>query len=293
MKLTSFFLLFLATLGEAQKCTPTLKCLPTKTPPTLDADLKDWSKVDGVKTTLTMQAADKNYDEKATIKCSYDSTNIYFAFEIPGDYRFNATNNKQCAAIATMMKVGPDATFIDMGGCPEALYGNCTNIPASVCDGHLVDIGAHWELAGTMQSVTYGINVTGGTGNDLTANKDDKYAVNSFCRKDDNGANAGNEWAGAWAHTNPIIGASGIYKFEMSRLLTTLSTRTDAQLVAGGTTQFGFAFWDPFEIEEKGWTDAGHYITGCANQWTDLVLVVPPTKAPTMKKAAKKKGKRN
>ena len=87
-----------------------------------------------------MQFGLEYFDEKATIKCSYDATNIHFAFEIPGDYRFNATNNKQCAAIATMMKIGPDATFVDMGGCPEALYGNYTNIPASSCDGHLVDI---------------------------------------------------------------------------------------------------------------------------------------------------------
>ena len=48
MKLITFALVFLTTLVEAQKCTPSLKCLPTKTPPTLDADLKEWSKVDGV-----------------------------------------------------------------------------------------------------------------------------------------------------------------------------------------------------------------------------------------------------
>ena len=87
-----------------------------------------------------MQFGLEYFDEKATIKCSYDATNIYFAFEIPGDYRFNATNNKQCAAIATMMKVGPDASFVKMGGCPDPLVAGGASVPASSCDGHLVDI---------------------------------------------------------------------------------------------------------------------------------------------------------
>ena len=101
----------------------------------------------------------------------------------------------------------------------------------------------------------YPINVVDGSGNDLVANKDDEYSVGSFCRFDDDDADAGNEWAGAWMHTNPADatdiamtranedGEPGSYIFEMSRLLTTASTATDAQLEAGKAIDFGFAYW--------------------------------------------------
>lgn len=93
----------------------------------------------------------------------------------------------------------------------------------------------------------YGINTKNATGADEVYNKADEYAVAPTCRFADNDATAGNEWAGAWSHTDPTDGANGTYIFELSRLLSTKSTETDVQLEAGGTYSFGFAFWDPNE----------------------------------------------
>lgn len=109
----------------------------------------------------------------------------------------------------------------------------------------------------------------------LIANKDDEYAVSSFCRFDDGDGgsdpNAGNEWEGAWLHSEPTEGTMGDYIFEMSRSLKTASTLTDAQLEPGDTIEFGVAYWDPNETE-MGWTASGHFLTGCGTDWIDLVL---------------------
>ena len=112
-----------------------------------------------------------------------------------------------------------------------------------------------------------------------------------FLCKDDNDADADNEWAGAWSHSNAVDGAFGSYHFEMSRKLKTASTLTDAQLTAGETIQFGVAFWDPYQTDD-GWTDSGHYVTGCGTKWIDLELGTPstptnPTASPDAKSGAK------
>ena len=102
-----------------------------------------------------------------------------------------------------------------------------------------VDIGGHWELATTEMGVAYGIN--NGTGDDAVANKDNEYAVSPYCRFDDDDQNSANEWEGSWAYVNET--GVGSYIFEMSRLLSTASTESDAQLVPGQAIDFGFAFW--------------------------------------------------
>jgi hypothetical protein len=95
--------------------------------------------------------------------------------------------------------------------------------------------------------------------------------VSPFCRVDDNASAGNGDWAGAWSHDNPVEGELGYYAFELSRSLITANTETDGQMTAGGTQEFGVAFWDPFESEE-GWSDPGHYVTGCIN-WIELELV--------------------
>jgi len=264
--------------GFSQDCGATWTCRPTTTAPTLDADHSEWADVKGIATDMLMITGEEYAGGQASYKCMYDDEKIYFALEIPGEYRFNATDNKQCAAIATMMKIGPDASYINMGACPDAFAGCADGVPAS-CDSYRVDIGAHWELSGTEQGVEYGVSiadvegVTTRSGNDLIANKDDEYAVSPYCRFDDDDAAAGNEWAGAWLHTNPVDGEFGTYKYELSRLLTTESTTTDGQFVAGQTFEFGVALWDPFQTE-AGWTEIGHYVTGCGTKWINLELAV-------------------
>jgi hypothetical protein len=258
---------------STKSCGPkTMTCKPTSTPPVLDADLSDWDKVEGIKTSIYQVGGTVEYPfGSVSYKCVYDETSIYFAFEIPGEYRFSATDNQKCAAIATMMKIGSKASFYNMGGCPDALLGGCPT-DTTTCDDYLVDIGAHWELASTRPKVPYPFNTLNGTGNDPIANNDDEYAVSPYCRLDDNGSGAGNEWSGAWAHSDPNEGELGTYTFELSRLLTTMSAKTDVQLAAGETFKFGIAYWDPFQMDESGWSDSGHYLTNCGKDWIDLVL---------------------
>lgn len=290
LKLARHFVLLvsLVVVGSVcgQDCSTTMTCMRTNNPPVLDADLSEWDNVEAYTSVLTSIPGSELGAGNANLKCLYDEVQVYFAFEIPGDYRFSRENNQLCASIATMMKIGDKASFLNMGGCPDALDG-CENGVPSSCDDYRVDIGGHWELKDTEQNTYYGFSdaaalsslavnssdTTTGTGDDPTpANKDDEYAVSPYCRFDDDDASAGNEWAAAWAHTNPVEGEFGTYQFEMSRKLKTPSTFSDAQLSPGDTVQFGVAFWDPFELGDSGWSDAGHYLTGCANKWIDLEL---------------------
>jgi hypothetical protein len=265
--------------------------MPTTTPPTLDADHSDWSDVEGYTTALLNTLGEMYEAGSATYKCQYDSENVYFALEIPGEYRFNTTDDHLCAAIGTMFKVGSKASYINMGGCPDALAGCDEGVP-DTCADYLVDVGAHWELSTTEQNTLYGVAASSSAaaarqsdenppGNDLITNLDDEYAVSSWCRKDDDDEAAGNEWSGAWAHTNPTEGEFGNYHFELSRKLKTASTGTDAQLTPGETAQFGIAFWDPYEVEDSGWTKIGHYVTGCSSKWIALELVTEDSNSAT------------
>ena len=255
--------------AQAAECPETWVCPFTETPPTLDADHSEWASVTSFSTSLVDISGNEYTAGKAELKCLHDNSNIYFALEIPGEYNFDTEDNHLCAAIGTMFKVGSKATYINMGGCPDAATG-CDAVP-DTCTDYLVDIGAHWELRTTEQGVMYGMNATSGTGNDLVANKDDEYGVSPMCRFDDDDDTAGNEWSGAWAHSQTTIGEMGEYTFELSRSLTTASTKTDAQLAKGGVYKFGIAYWDPNQLA-TGWTDAGHYLTGCGSNWVDLVL---------------------
>jgi hypothetical protein len=284
---STFFVLVTSSLVAAQDCDTTWKCHPTSSPPVIDADLSEWVDVEGISTSLAKITGESYMDgEEATYKCMYDSNRIYLSLEIPGEFSFDTEDNHLCASIATMTKIGVDATYVNMGGCPEAMGGCTDDVVPDTCEPYRVDIGAHWELATTEQGVAYNIDGTTvsptRTGNDPIANLDDEFAASPYCRFDDNDEKAGSEWGGAWAHTNPVDGEFGMYKFEITRTLKTPSSVSDAQMEAGGTYSFGVAFWDPFE-SESGWTDAGHYVTGCAAKWIDLELVTAdnPTSAST------------
>jgi hypothetical protein len=249
--------------------------------PVLDGNISEWSDITGIEIPLYSPLGRERYARgKTELKCAHSEDRLFLTLSVPGKYRFDADSNELCAAIGTMMRIGEAATFYNMGGCPEAAAG-CDNGELAQCDAYRVDIGAHWELATTEQGVTYPINIVNGTGNDLVANKDDEYAVSSYCRFDDDGDGAGNEWAGGWSHSaGTEDGAEGNYMFEISRLLVTASTATDAQMKVGKTYDFGVAFWDPYE-KEDGWSDSNHYVSGCGEEWFQLTLVPFETDAPT------------
>jgi hypothetical protein len=292
------FVSYLAAVAQAE-CSTTWKCQPISIvdAPVLDGNLADWTYPgDDVvfSTTLSSPISGMSYLDGAvaTFKCVYDASKVYFALEIPGEYRFNATDDHKCASISTMMKIGVNASFVNMGGCPDAMGGCSDGAVPDTCETYRVDIGAHWELSGTQPGVAYSVSeITrpaividqaeeAPKGDDVIANKDDEYAVSPFCRFDDNDANAGNEWAGAWAHSNPVEGEYGVYRFEIARFLKTPSTLTDAQMSTGGSYSFGVAFWDPFENMNYGWGDAGHFVTGCGVDWINLQLVMPSVDDP-------------
>jgi len=88
-------------------------CHPTTTPPTLDGDLSDWSDHPEPAATSSLTAAMGGMMYEAgdlTMKCVYDESHIYFAFQVPGAYRFDPSDDHFCASISTMMQVGADAT---------------------------------------------------------------------------------------------------------------------------------------------------------------------------------------
>ncbi|KAL7466900.1 hypothetical protein ACHAXS_007181 [Conticribra weissflogii] len=270
--------------SHSQTCeSPTeILCQRTSTPPTVDGSFSEWTSSQAIATPLVSLAGP--YPYHVLMFCSYDDSKLYLGLEYPASkFSFNATDDHFNAAIATMFQVGKDATFYMMGNCPFAATeeqcdaGGAAN---GTCADYLVDIGAHWELSTTEQGVEYGTN--GGTGNDEAANKDDEYAYSAFCRFDDDLTEAANEWTGAWTwgetpssqYSELVADApamAGSYKFELTRTLTTASPETDAQLAPGGVVGFGIAYWDPLETE-TGWTDAGHFVSGCAADWMDLVL---------------------
>jgi hypothetical protein len=135
------------------------------TKPTLDGDLSDWASVQGGITTPIRSIFGKNYlteedgeDIMATYKCLYDDQNIYFSLEVPGRYRFDELDNKKCAAIGTMTRIGSKAAYLNMGSCPEALQGCEAGPNMTECADYLVDLGAHWELRTTQMNVPYPFN---------------------------------------------------------------------------------------------------------------------------------------
>jgi hypothetical protein len=129
-------------MANAQSCDRSWTCYPTDSAPTLDANHTDWADVEGYTSDLINSNTGELYDVGTiTAKCMYDSENIYFALEIPGEYRFNSTDDHLCAAIGFMFQMGPDATYSNMGGCPQAmLEGSCVDGVPDVCESYKVRV---------------------------------------------------------------------------------------------------------------------------------------------------------
>lgn len=286
--------IFLKPTAAQDSCPSTWTCYPVSgTSPTLDADLTEWQSIDGVTTSLQSITGTKYEAGDASLKCMFDNQTIFFAFEIPGAYQYNASVDELCAAIGIMTKVGVSATFYNMGGCPDAMSGcGSTGTIPDTCVDYVVDIGAHWQLPSTpKQGFEYGIGKQSVNDEGETEGVVDEFAASPYCRLEDKESNGSNDWYGAWKHTNPTEGMDGTYIFELSRPLSTASATTDAQYLAGGAYDVGVAFWDPNESAD-GWSDPGHYVTGCANKWIELQLAVsdPSVSSPTGSGAVSTRG---
>ena len=107
----------------------------------------DWTTVQGITSQIFQIGGSEYNDGNATYKCLYDDTHFSFAFAVPGDYRFNSTASELCAKIAVILKIGSNATFVNMGGLPQRFIRLRQIIP-STCDDYRVDIGAEWHCPG-------------------------------------------------------------------------------------------------------------------------------------------------
>ena len=166
-----------SSVQRALSSSSTIVCPPlgNASTPNLDGDLSDWTSFPANRLSLTSAFSLLPYSSgDVSIKCMFDSTHIYMAFEIPGPYRFSTTNDHLCASISTMWKVGPESKFINMGGCPHVVSGEkCDSVPET-CHPYRVDLGGHWELKTTKMGIKYGADLQSSSGNDLIANKDDE-----------------------------------------------------------------------------------------------------------------------
>ena len=284
--LAAGLLLWLAGVVKgSETCGAPIRCSFTETPPLLDGAVESvWDEADDMETLLIGAIEGDAYRYgAANYKCLVDTSRIYILMKIPGEFRFDAQDNHKCAAIAIMFQMGSEASFYNMGGCPQASK-LCLGMP-SECENHKVDIGSHWELADTEQREPF--NFVGS----------DKVAVSPKCRFDDSKIdNYGlSEWSGAWAYESigvetfdnsinkgevnttdmsNVTVAQGSYIFELSRSLITDSAETDKQLgfENGETYNIGFAFWDPHQDPDSGWDNHGHYVTGCGKDWITMSM---------------------
>lgn len=259
---------------------------------TVDGLPTDWSSVTATKLDLLPALTDdpKNAYPGGSmqIKVAHNGHDIFFLVQVPGTYVFNA-NEQNMAAIAMMFPVGDDATYHNMGGCPEA-PGVCN---ATNCFGHEVDL-VHFELNQAIPGRLYGANIAdslAGTGADRYGKLDDGYAWNPHCRSVDGMTPAGNvtvggqnNWRGSWTHSTTdttyglvaadspygALDGAGTYTFEFARPLRTNDVlQQDAQFTIGSTAKMAAAFW--FPIAGAMWEPYQHFSASC--DWLPLEIV--------------------
>ena len=91
----------------ADTCTSidAVTCVPVSNAPTLDGSTDDWSSVEMYEMPLTGALTGALYPHgNFKMQCVYDTDRIYFLFQVPGPYGFNATVDEQCAAMSTMVR---------------------------------------------------------------------------------------------------------------------------------------------------------------------------------------------
>lgn len=259
---------------------------------TVDGLSGDWSSVKGnsfaLNPALTDDPKTAYPDGSMQIKVAHDGHDIFFLLQVPGAYKFNV-NEENMAAIALMFPVGDDATYHNMGGCPEAPTAcNVTN-----CFGHEVDL-VHFEINKAIPGRLYGENIAdsvNGTGRDSFGKLDDGYAWNPHCRSLDGMTPTGivtgggqNNWRGSWTHDTTdtkyglvaadspygTLNGAGTYTFEFARPLRTNDVlQQDAQFTIGSTHGMAAAFW--FPVADNAWQPYQHYSASC--DWLQLEIV--------------------
>lgn len=222
------------------------------------------------------------------IKVAHDGQEVFFLLQIPGAYAYNNEDPHNMASVALMFPIGDDATYHNMGGCPES-SGTCNS---TSCLGHEVDL-MHFEVNKAIPGRLYGGNIfdsINGTGKDSFGNLNDGYAWNPHCRYFDGngptGATGGgvNDWRGSWTHStmdtsyglvaidSPYgkVDSTGTYTFEFARSLRTNDVlQQDFQFTIGQTQRMAAAFWYP--VNGGSWQPYDHYSATC--DWLPLELL--------------------
>ncbi|KAK6941107.1 Cytochrome c-552/DMSO reductase-like, hem-binding domain [Dillenia turbinata] len=259
---------------------------------TVDGHADDWSDVDGFEFSL-LPALDPDFDHeykagKMTVKALHDGADVFFMLQVDGDYAYTKGESKKCPSVALMFQIGENASYHNMGGCPEGT-DSCTN---KTCRGHEVDI-MHFSIGTAIPGRLYGgnpVDSKNGNGADSFGHLVDLYAWNPHCRYLDgpgpagNDSSAQNNWKGAWWHSSLIVhsgfveedspyasdGKKGTYYFEFSRPLRTMDLlQQDAQFTIGLTSKMAVAFWYP--VDKKPWYGSQHYSVGC--DWVPFDIV--------------------
>ncbi|CAK9868417.1 unnamed protein product [Sphagnum jensenii] len=261
---------------------------------TVDGDADDWSVVDGHSFTLLQAITDDaahpypEGDHSMQIKVAHDGKDVFFLIQVPGAYVYKSDSEKNMASVALIFGVGDDATYHNMGGCPE-LTMTCNS---STCSGHEVDL-MHFYLNKAIPGRLYGSNLfdnINGTGRDSFGNLDDAYCWNPHCRYVDGAdpygtpGNGMNDWSGSWSHStidteyglvlpdSPYgkVDESGTYTFEFARpLRTNDQLQQDVQFTIGATHRMAAAFWYP--LNNEAWESSQHYSASC--DWLTLEIL--------------------
>ncbi|XP_039128087.1 uncharacterized protein LOC120264345 [Dioscorea cayenensis subsp. rotundata] len=259
---------------------------------TVDGQPDEWAEVEGSELSLLPALdpdADKAYPSgKITVKALHDGSNVFFLMQVDGNYAYSKGENTKCPSVALMFQVGENASYHNMGGCPD-MPGKCTS---KSCRGHEVDI-MHFSIGSAIPGRLYGGNPLDnrdGIGSDRFGHLVDVYSWNPHCRFLDgkgpsaNTSNAQNDWQGAWWHSSitsrsglieedspySMNGQKGTYYFEFSRPLRTMDHfQQDVQFVIGQPSKVAIALWYP--TGGKPWSGSQHYSASC--QWLPLEIM--------------------
>ena len=85
--------------------------------PWIDGWSDEWGAVEAFEIPLVRRLDSNPYpwgDGTAKVQCVHGAKRIYFMFHVPGPYRFSPRDNRLCAAMSAMFRMGDMATLSDM-----------------------------------------------------------------------------------------------------------------------------------------------------------------------------------
>jgi hypothetical protein len=87
--------------------------------PWIDGWSDEWGNVEAFEVPLVRRIDSRPYPRgngAATVQCMHDADKIHLLYHVPGPYRFSPRDNRLCAAMSTMFRMGDMAMLSDMVG---------------------------------------------------------------------------------------------------------------------------------------------------------------------------------